>query len=338
MRPLVVIVGTTGVGKSDLAVHLARYLNGEVINGDSMQVYTGLNVITNKMPQAERKGVPHHLMDFLIPRQEFTVKDFLSAATKTIDEIHARGNLPILVGGTNYYIQALIWKDGLTNSTHVADAEQPLSPSQEAILDGPVERMFKELCRVDPTMATRWHPNDVRKIRRSLEVFYSTGQKHSDLIRSTADIGLRYRTCIFWLYAKQTVLDDRLDRRVDSMIAQGLFDEISSLRKEVGVVDYTRGIFQSIGYKEFDQYFNSLEKGENSDELKNQGLEQMKINTRRYARRQVKWIRNKLVPASMAEQNLNMYVLDATDLSQWANKTTVEATDIAKGKLLIILA
>ncbi|KAJ3144933.1 hypothetical protein HDU86_001325 [Geranomyces michiganensis] len=443
-KPVFAIIGTTGVGKSQLGVELAQAVGGEVINADSMQVYKGLDIATNKAPLHEWRGVPHHLMDFVHPSKEYSVADFERDALRTISEIHARGRIPILVGGTNYYVQSILFKNRIiatakadehlksSNENDVvndddADASLPLTAAaadvpSPALAGHPLasgigdalratdprtasreeidrwsrggSRLLDLLAQVDPIMADRWHVRDVRKIRRSLQIFYTTGRRHSDIMSEQRQLGssdsnsnapvagaaagqLRFdNTCVFWLHADPKALYPRLDARVGDMINLGLFDELHAMRAivrsggAVGArtaaisspatslpvndddddnaaascpptnatttatssgpqsVDYTRGILQAIGFKEFEGYLSAREKAhaataitvtssttpvdtaaaaaaakeqETLETLKTRGLEDMKRATRQYARRQVAWIKNKLAVACLGE-------------------------------------
>ncbi|CAG8434423.1 1983_t:CDS:10 [Ambispora gerdemannii] len=380
---VVAIIGTTGVGKSDLGVQLAKAFNGEVINGDSMQVYKGLDIITNKITVEERDGVPHHLMDFLEPHQEYRVTEFTKDALRLIDEIHSRNHLPIIVGGTHYYIQSLLWKNSLVSETASPSSSSDDSDDDcynensrnndgddDKILNADTSILYKRLQEVDPVMANRWHWNDRRKIRRSLQIYLRTGKRHSEWIdeqhqpEEKANSPRFPRMCIFWLYADPEYLKPRLDARVDKMIEKGLFDEIRYLRNQLKLgqqntptgdpIDYTRGIWQAIGYKEFDPYLSSLERVSDSlgditptqqDEiLKQSCTNTMKAVTRRYARRQVRWIRNKFLlklqqqqlpspsPQSPSEDaNIaKLYLLDATSLDTWIENVCNVAINITK--------
>jgi tRNA dimethylallyltransferase len=150
-------------------VNIARRFNGEIINGDAMQLYEGLPVITNKMPEDERDGIPHHLLGCISLNEEtWTVGNFVSNALAKISEIRARGRLPILVGGTHYYTQSLLFHDALANKSQ--DEEPVQNAERLAVLEEPTEVLLAKLREVDPVMADRWHPNDRRKIQRSLEL------------------------------------------------------------------------------------------------------------------------------------------------------------------------
>ncbi|KAG0036835.1 hypothetical protein BGZ82_003669 [Podila clonocystis] len=346
---VIAVIGTTGVGKSNLSIQLAKELDGEVINGDALQVYKGLDIITNKMPIEEREGVEHHLMDFLPMESEYTVLDFKADALQLIKDIHGRKHMPIVVGGTHYYIQSLLWRDTTLDTKKNAGTlsetrgQEETNVTEAFLRDSDTATLYKKLQEVDPLMANKWHENDRRKITRSLQVFFETGQCQSDLIRQqhalTNNERLRMPTCIFWVYSAPDVLNARLDARVDVMIKGGLFEEIQGMRKSVGSdTDYERGIWQAIGYKEFDPYFTALEKAVASNEptdtieleaLKIECTEIMKTKTRQYAKRQVLWIRNKLLPLCK-EKDVKVFLLDATSLDTWKENVGNVAVKIAK--------
>ncbi|CAB4443671.1 unnamed protein product [Rhizophagus irregularis] len=353
-KGIIAIVGTTGVGKSDLGIQLAKTLQGEIINGDSMQVYKGLDIITNKIPLNERENIPHHLIDFLEPHQEYRVTDFTKDALQIIDDIHNRHKIPIIVGGTNYYIQSLLWKNSLIN----IDDREISNIEDKEILNAEPKIVYERLQEVDPVMASKWHWNDTRRVRRSLQVYLETGKPHSEWIKqqNLPEIkasSLRFpRTCIFWLYSDLEVLDHRLDARINRMIESGLFEEINYLRKNVrtgeihtpfGDKDFTHGIWQAIGYKEFEPYLTAIEESNDAsylNGLKQHGLESMKAATHRYARTQVRWIRNKLLYKCQQDSLNNkcdghsgdiiIYLLDATSLETWNQEVRDKAIAIAK--------
>ncbi|KAG9204308.1 hypothetical protein G6514_001382 [Epicoccum nigrum] len=355
-QPLIAIVGATGTGKSDLAVEIARKFNGEIINGDAMQLYHGLPVITNKITSAETKGVPHHLLGCIgLEEETWTVGKFVNKALDVIDEIRSRGKLPVLVGGTHYYTQSLLFKDALSKEPAL-DLDE--NKEHFPILDQPISVILEKLREVDPVMADRWHPNESRKIQRSLEIYLRTGKPASqvygeqrmkreieqnategDLAESTT--GLRFPTLLFWVHANRDALYPRLDGRVDKMLARGLLgevDELARFRTEYeartgNVVDQSRGIWVSIGYKEFLDYQSALAGNNLSPpELEKQkiaAIEKTQAATRQYANRQVKWIRIKLLNALFgAGGKGNMFLLDGSNLSKWEEHVTQSATTI----------
>lgn len=371
MPPILAVIGTTGVGKTKLAIKIAASIGGHIINGDSMQVYKELDIVTNKPTREERASVPHHLFDFVDPLEEYSVIDYQRDAIAEISRVHALGKIPVIVGGTSYYIQSLLWTGStiesenidapkangmetchpsLANSLHAAEldriltATNPVHNTHDQITAFCSEfNIFSLLKTIDPPMANRWHENDIRKIRRSLEVYFTTGKTHSDWLlsqkMSPLTKKLRYPTCVFWLYGDKSALDPRLDSRVDQMIGQGLFNELKQMsnklsnspEKSYQSPDYTRGLFQSIGFKEFDAYMKQP-----TEENKQSGIERMKISTRQYARRQVQWIRNKFSPAMLKEHaagNSAMYVLNATDLDTFDTSCEQMGEQLAKSYL-----
>ncbi|PKA62392.1 tRNA dimethylallyltransferase 2 [Apostasia shenzhenica] len=262
-KKVVVIMGATGVGKSRLAIDLsAHFASIEIINADSMQVYRGLDVLTNKVPFSERNGVPHHLLGTVDPSVEFTAKDFRDLAIPIIDDIVSRGGIPVVVGGTNFYIQSLVspylmddvveeMEEGSTNYLLVDIDTNSLNSSSA----------FELLKEIDPIAANRIHPNDDRKIRRYLSVYASSGILPSSLFRGKyvekwgrAD-HVRYNCCFIWLDASLPVLDKYVNSRVDCMINSGLLDEVYEIYKPSS--DYTKGLKQAIGVRDFGEFFRA---------------------------------------------------------------------------------
>ncbi|XP_054462205.1 tRNA dimethylallyltransferase [Anoplopoma fimbria] len=334
---LVVVLGATGTGKSKLAMELGRRLQGEIISADSMQVYEGLDIITNKVTAEERAQCRHHMISFLDPLvSSYTVVDFRNKALALIDDMHSRNKLPVVVGGTNYYIESLLWRVLLSP----AEIEEPGEGGDEASnrkLE--LEKMggaelHKRLAEVDPKMAAMLHPNDKRKIARSLQIHQDTGVSHSRWLEEQRGqeggdgLGgpLRYRDpCIFWLHADMEALDKRLDARVDEMLSAGLIEELRDFHvryNQQKVQDdsqnYQHGIFQSIGFKEFHDFLTAPEGStqQEKDTLRDKGIEALKIATRRYARKQNKWVRNRFLKRPGDNVPL-VFGLDVTDVSRW---------------------
>ncbi|KAJ1643430.1 tRNA dimethylallyltransferase, mitochondrial [Coemansia erecta] len=354
---LIAIIGTTGVGKSQLAIELARKLNGEVINADALQVYKGYGIITNKVTDSETTGVPHHLLGFVDPAKEYTVQEFEHDALTKIEEIHGRNRIPILVGGTNYYIQSVMFQKSLIRDpTGSPKNNQQQTPDNDRCFEKTKvgksnQELWDELRQIDPIMAENWHPNNRRKVLRSLEVFHATGRRHSEWVAESEEARkkeetLRLPTLVFWLYADTNVLDQRLDTRVDDMIKRGMFGELDQLAKDLNDPaalsgqkdDFCVGLKQAIGFREFKAYLSSISDSEISaserERLKIVGIEEMKTSTRRYARRQITWIRNKLLPECRSTAakmtKAHSFVLDATDLSNWESEVQNRALGIAQ--------
>ncbi|GAB2274648.1 hypothetical protein Dimus_009418 [Dionaea muscipula] len=268
---LVVIMGPTGSGKSRLAIDLAAHFPIEIINADSMQVYKGLDVLTNKVPLSERKGTPHHLLGAINPTDEFTSKDFRDSANMLIDEILSRDHLPIIVGGTNFYIQALVspflLDDALVDMDVTCPSEHSVAfePVPESELDvGKWDgyHSYEQLSVLDPVAANRIHPNDKRKVQRYLDLIVRDGVLPSKLFQGkmVENWGRldnsRYNCCFICVDASLSVLDDYVGQRVDKMIGAGLLDEVFGIYTRSA--DYTRGLRQAIGVREFEDLLSAL--------------------------------------------------------------------------------
>ncbi|QWU86529.1 hypothetical protein CA3LBN_000747 [Candidozyma haemuli] len=332
-KNVIAIVGTTGVGKSQvrLSIELAKRINGEVINADSMQVYKRAPLITNKHPIEEREGIAHHVMDHVNWGEEYFIHRFGEEANAAIQDIHARGKTPIIIGGTFYYLQKLLFKNKTAGDKEESAKLRDLTKDEQALLDGPVEETFKKLQEVDPVIAGKFHPVDQRKIRRALEIYLTTGEKASDVYREQKldefeDSCLNYNTLLLWLHCDKEVLSHRLDVRVDKMMEDGALQEIQELydfyKQQDPEPDCSRSILQVIGFKEFLPW---LQSGETDPKLFAEGVERMKIRTRQYAKYQVKWITKMLGVELHKEARFDymyggkMYLLDATDLSNWGS-------------------
>ncbi|XP_077599667.1 tRNA dimethylallyltransferase [Stigmatopora nigra] len=333
---LVVILGATGTGKSKLAIEIGKRLNGEIISADSMQVYQGLDIITNKVTPGERAQCRHHMISFVDPLvSNYTVVDFRNKAVSLIDDMHHRDKLPIIVGGTNYYIESLLWRvlmdTGKEDSVDGAGEDNDRKLELEKL--GGAE-LHKRLMEVDPKMGAMLHPNDKRKIARSLQIYEETGIPHSSWLEEQRGqqggdgLGgpLRYPDpCIFWLNADMNALDERLDARVEEMLSEGLIEELGDFHARFNQQklqddsqNYQHGIFQSIGFKEFHDYLTAPESNtrEEREALRGKGIEALKVATRRYARKQNKWVRNRFLKRP-GDSVPAVYGLDVTDVERW---------------------
>ncbi|MGG1151516.1 tRNA (adenosine(37)-N6)-dimethylallyltransferase MiaA [Bacillus wiedmannii] len=275
-----VIIGPTAVGKTKLSIDLAKVLNGEIISGDSMQIYRTMDIGTAKVTKEEMDGIPHYMVDIKNPEESFSVAEFQERVRKHIREITERGKLPIIVGGTGLYIQSVLFDYQFTD-----DAGDTIYREQmeKLALERGVEYVHKKLQEVDPESAERIHANNVRRVIRALEIFHTTGEKMSDQLEKQEN-ELLYDVSLIGLTMDREMLYDRINLRVDIMMDQGLLEEVEGL--------YNRGIrdcqsIQAIGYKEIYDYFEdrvSLE----------EAVSQLKTNSRRYAKRQLTWFRNKM--------------------------------------------
>jgi len=268
---LIVIVGATGTGKSALSLDLAERLGGEVVNADAMQLYRGMDVGTAKLPEAERRGIPHHLLDVLDPSQEASVADYQRDARAAIDEVSARGGTPILVGGSGLYVSSVIndFEFPGTDAVIRAQLESELETKGPGIL-------FARLQQSDPAAAEAIGPHNGRRIVRALEVIELTGEPFGAGLPSEASYWRP--TVVIGLRAEREVLKPRLDDRVEQMWRDGLLDEVRGL-SELGVTAK-----RAIGYAQ------AL--GQLGGELtEREAIEQAQALTRKYARRQVSWFK-----------------------------------------------
>ncbi len=277
---VLVLLGPTAVGKTKMSIELAKRFNGEIISGDSMQVYKGMDIGTAKITNDEMEGIPHHLIDIKAPNQSFSVAEFQMLVREKIADITNRNRLAMIVGGTGLYIQSVIYDYQFSSAP--SDEEFRKSMELKAEKEGK-EVLYQELLVIDPLGARNIHPNNVRRVIRALEIFHCTGKTMGQFQdKQTAD--LCYDTALVGLTMKREQLYERIDKRVDIMIEQGLVDEVQGLYQS-GLRDC--GSVQAIGYKELYDYFDG--------KLPlNLAVEQLKQNSRRYAKRQLTWFRNKM--------------------------------------------
>lgn len=385
--PIVVILGSTATGKTKLSIELAKRFGGEIISADSMQIYRGLDISTAKATCSERAQAPHHMLDVCdVTTKSFTVVDFRDATLPIIDRLQDAGRMPIVVGGTTYYIESLLWqvlvsppRDVRQTESDSDDArameiptkvtssydrhlsiEQIMALSPNELKGKDPVHLHEWLTKVDPKRAQRLHPNDTRKVRRALEIFINTGEAMSaHLMKQTLASGssalggpLRYDNVIlFWLKSDQAKLDERIDARIDGMIAQGLIYEIRKCFNELRVdlemanqnpdeLDLTVGMMQAIGFKEFVPYLQKYSDErfdtEITEFIKSHGgrsgsqinitetdkpdgldllercLDDLRSRTKRFSKKQVKWIQNRMVQLT-GRHVPPLYVLDATN-------------------------
>ena len=280
-KPAVVAVGgPTATGKTALAVHLARVFGGEVISADSMQVYRGLDIGTAKATEAERQGVPHHLLDILDPAQPFSVADFVAAAGRCIDTLTAAGTLPILAGGTGLYLTSLL--GGMDFTPEKPDPALRTALERRAAAEGR-EALYAELQRVDPAYAAAVHPNNLPRVIRALELYAATGRRMSEERRAARPAEPPYRSlCLCLAFRDRQTLYRRIDERVDRMMAAGLLDEARTVYENR---DRYRTAAQAIGYKELFPFFAGAAPLESC-------VADLKQASRRYAKRQLTWFRH----------------------------------------------
>ncbi|RCW70639.1 tRNA (adenosine(37)-N6)-dimethylallyltransferase MiaA [Saliterribacillus persicus] len=278
-QKVIAIVGPTAVGKSSLGIDIAKKYNGEIISGDSMQIYKDFDIGTAKVSTKEMDGVTHHLIDTLEPTESYSAANFQKEARSLIKEISYRGKLPIIVGGTGLYIQAALYNYKFTEEKRNTLFEEKLSKEIET--DG-IDKVYKRLERIDPEQAKKIHPNNVRRVIRALEIYEHSGDKMSD--RHEKALTPLYDVHIIGLQMERSRLYDRINKRVDLMIEQGLISEVKALLEKGYRELQPMG---AIGYKEIVAYIDNQNSFDTAIEL-------LKRNSRRFAKRQFTWFRNKM--------------------------------------------
>ena len=272
MKPLIVIGGATGTGKSDIAVACAKKLNGEIISTDSMQIYRGLDVGTAKISPKEMGGIPHYMIDVVDATESFTAAEYKTRAIECINDIHKRGKVPILCGGTGLYINAVLY-DMSFSGAFDADLRQKLLEERR---EKGKEYMHERLASLDPAVAARLHVNDEKRVIRAIEKALTGGKEETDLAQ------VKYPYLMFVTDIPRDVMYERIEKRVDKMMLSGLKTEVMGLL--AAGVGFDKQCMQAIAYKEWANYLT----GEMTEE---EVVALIKKNTRNYAKRQVTWFK-----------------------------------------------
>ncbi|UJR27967.1 hypothetical protein I4U23_009225 [Adineta vaga] len=355
--PLIIILGATAVGKTKLSVHLSKRFNGEIVNADSMQIYEGLDIATAKPTLEERDNVPHHLFSYINPLDRSnTVVDYRNDALPVIESIFSRSRLPLIVGGTNYYIESLLFH------LNPPDPLEPPQNEQYSSLEAELSdenlskltsiQLHELLSKIDKPTSIRKHPNEERKIRRAIEFYRDSGgiPLSEALKKQHSESGFTYRgsfrfhrCCLLWLTCQKDELEERINSRIQSMLDRGLIDELEKFHEEYNRTcaqaeqsyDYTRGIFQAIGFKEFHDYLLLSEderKSEHGKKVFANAIERLKVSTRQYSRYQEKWLRMRLLQR-VEEHSPDVYELDTTNLTLWKENVEHRAESIIEAFL-----
>lgn len=279
MTKILAVVGPTAGGKSALAMELAKRLDGEIISCDSMQVYRRMDIGTAKPTEQERAEVRHHLIDVAEPFDSFSSAEYVSLASRAIEDCHKSGKLPIVCGGTGLYLDALLrGDDPAPNTTDGAVRAELMEYAEREGADA----LWQQLYRIDRESAEATHKNNVKRVARAIEIYRVSGVTKTELDRRSRLAGSRYDACVIGLrYADRQTLYDRINKRVDIMLDEGLVEETEALMRE-GVFEKNQTAAQAIGYKEILPHI----KGECSRET---AAEALKTATRRYAKRQMTW-------------------------------------------------
>jgi tRNA dimethylallyltransferase len=277
LAPLLAVVGPTGSGKSELSLELAKQLDGEIVNCDSIQMYRYFNIGAAKLPEAERQGIPHHLIDILEPQEVFTAGDYARRARNALNEIRSRNRVPVIVGGTGFYLRALL--EGLAPGPARDDALRARLQAMEKRRPGRVHRL---LSRLDSRVAARVHPNDVQKAIRAVEICILARRPASEVFEQGRDRLSGFRVLELGLDPPREALYERLNRRAEKMFETGLIEEVQSLLAR-GVSPESKP-FQSLGYRQ------ALLLVQGKMKLA-EAVESTRIETRHYAKRQWTWFR-----------------------------------------------
>lgn len=290
--PIVVVAGATASGKTSLAIEIAKRLNGEIVSADSMQIYKYMNIGSAKPTAEEQAAIKHHLIDFLDPSDEWSVADYTEAAHSVIKDIYSRGKMPVMAGGTGLYINSVI--NDVTFGE--IDTDYKLREELQKIADREgVSKLIEMLSEFDSVSAAKIHPNNVRRVIRAIEFYHVTGipiSKHQEM---TKQIETRYNPLMFTIEWDRDVLYDRINRRVDIMIDEGLVDEVKMLLKRGCTKEMNS--MKGIGYKEIIDYIEGKYSLEEAADL-------IKQSSRRYAKRQLTWFRrDERIHRLNAEQN-----------------------------------
>ncbi len=279
MNKVIVIAGPTATGKTALSVELAKAFSGEVISADSVQIYKQLNIGSAKPEEAEKQGIPHHMMDFLDPGTSFNVADFCALAKMKIDEIHARGNIPIIAGGTGLYISSLINNISFVKEETNEGVRDALYREMEEVGEIAMHEKLKE---IDPEAAQKIHPNNKKRVIRALEIFLTTGKTMTEQNALSKNEPSPYEFILVGLNIEREKLYERIDKRVEIMVERGLFSEVEGILAK-GISRDAQSM-QGIGYKEAVLFLE----GEIS---KTKSIELIQKNSRNYAKRQLTWFK-----------------------------------------------
>ena len=302
MKPKVIVIcGPTASGKTSLSIELAKKIDGEIISSDSMQIYKDMSIGTAKPTVEEMQGIPHYLLDFVLPSERYSVADFKKEATKKIEDILSRNKTPIIVGGTGLYV------DSLTKNISYPEIEIDLKYREELenlIEKNGLESLYRQAVQVDEQAMKNISANDKKRIMRVLEIYHQTGKTKTQLEAESRLIPPPYQYIVFAIDMDREKLYERINKRVDIMIEQGLIEEVQKLIEKYKEFPTA---MQGLGYKEVVEY---LDGKTTKDEM----IEKLKMETRRYAKRQLTWFRkdkeikwiNGLAPL---EQNIQ-YILE----------------------------
>ena len=280
MKPkVIVIVGPTASGKTALSIELAKKINGEIVSCDSMQIYKDMNIGSAKPTHEEMQGIKHYMIDIVKPDERFSVAEYKKQAEKAIEEILSKGKFPIVIGGTGLYANSLIY--GIEYNEIKLDEQYREQLEETALEENGLKTLYDKACKIDSKAMEKISPNDKKRIIRVLEIYHSTGKTKTELEQESRKNGVKYDYRVFAIDIKRDILYERINKRVDIMIENGLIQEVKNLLKKY---DKFPTAMQGLGYKEVVEYLDGLT-------TKEEMIEKIKQETRRYAKRQLTWFR-----------------------------------------------
>ncbi|WP_276877340.1 tRNA (adenosine(37)-N6)-dimethylallyltransferase MiaA [Anaerococcus hydrogenalis] len=281
---VLIITGPTASGKSDIAIYLANEFDGEIISADSQQIYKEMDIGTNKIKSNEMGGIKHYGLDLKYPDQDYSVSEFKDLARDLIKDINSRDKLPIIAGGTGFYIDSIIFD--MNYGKYKKDENLRKKLENEAKTYGN-SYIYEKLLKIDPVAAEKYHPNEVQRIVRAIETYKLSGKKPSQIRKGAKELNKEINPLLFFInYDNRAILYEKINKRVDLMFDQGLEKEFRDVVKKYSLSKNSKSL-QAIGYKEFFPYIE----GEYSKEIL---LDEIKKNTRRYAKRQITWMKKYL--------------------------------------------
>ena len=280
MKPkVIVIAGPTASGKTSLSIELAKKINGEIVSADSMQIYKDMNIGSAKPTPEEMQGIKHYMIDVVSPDERFSVAEYKKHAEKAIKEIIENGKTPIIVGGTGLYINSLIY--GIEYNEVPLNEEYRNELENIATMPGGLNQLYKKACQIDKLAMEKISPNDKKRIIRVLEIYNATGKTKTELEIKSRQKEIQYDYRVFAINMERNILYERINKRVDIMLENGLIEEVKKI-----VEKYSKypTAMQALGYKEVVEYFDKKI-------TKEEMIEKIKQETRRYAKRQLTWFR-----------------------------------------------
>lgn len=279
-KPLVIVIsGPTASGKTALSIELAKKINGEIISADSMQIYEDMSIGTAKPTKEEMQGIKHYLIDCISPKTRYSVSEYKKDAINAIKEILNKNKTPIIVGGTGLYIDSLIYGIDFKEMEFDKEYREQLETEVE---NGKLQELYEKAKEIDPEAIEKISPNDKKRILRILEIYKATGKNKTEQNKESLKNGILYNYIVFALDWDRETLYERINKRVDIMLEQGLIKEVEELIQKYGKEMPTA--MQGLGYKEVKQYLDN-------ELTKEEMIEKIKQETRRYAKRQLTWFR-----------------------------------------------